>query len=381
MKALFISPAAAVYGSERSMLSLLRSRCFDAEVVCPVGGDLERELRGINVKVHPQVFGTYSFRENPFWHLNFFFSFQRILQECKPDVVVINLDGNTPLVTLSAVWAGVPIIRFSRFEFFPPTRNVDRWCWRKVKAVVCPSNWVRQQVLKWAGASYATRTHRFYDSYDASNVPSTHAEAILKEFCQDGESIIGCIGRMHRGKKFETAIEALAIIRSAGKNARLLIIGGDDGSPQAHAYADDLKSLADKLGVKGAISFTGYLPHAVVSDVFSLMATLVLSSESESFGMVLMEAWAHKVPTVCTDTGGCGEITRVSGGGLLAPVGDARLFATQILHLLDDPEKAANIGRSGHDWVINNCNPDAYATRFSMLLNEISNGTWNEPNC
>ena len=45
MKALFVSPAGAAYGSERSMLALLRARQFRAEVVCPGGGGLERELQ------------------------------------------------------------------------------------------------------------------------------------------------------------------------------------------------------------------------------------------------------------------------------------------------------------------------------------------------
>lgn len=374
MKVLFVSPAPAVYGSERSMLAMLRSRTFDAEVVCPVGGDLERELNGLKIKVHPQEFGKYSLRENPFWHLGFFRHFRRILRVSNADVVGINLDGNTPLVTLSAALAGIPVVRFSRFEFVPPTRIIDRWCWRKASAVICPSESVRQQVLNWGGASFNRRTHRFYDAYVAASASADQESSISKWSDDDDELVIGCIGRMHRGKRFETAIESLALVRKRGKNARLVIIGGGDGSPQARAYLEELKLLGVKLGVSHAITFAGYLPHEQASGAYLLMDVFVLSSESESFGMVLMEAWAHGIPTVSSDVGGCSEITRASGGGYLAPIGDANSFCEHILHLLDAPDVAAAMGRKGKDWVATNCNPDAYAERFRALLNEISHG-------
>lgn len=373
MKALFVSPAAAVYGSERSMLTLLGSRSFDAEVVCPIGGDLERELLKLDVRVYPLEFGKYSLRENPAWHLGFLYCFRQILRESKPDVAVINLDGNTPLVTLSAAWAGIPMIRFSRFEFTPPARFIDRWSWRKARAVICPSEWVRQQVLNWGGASYSTRTHRLYDAYVGYNASTvTKADLPIKS-APNEEIIIGCVGRLHRGKRFETAIESVALIRNSGKNAQLWIIGGDDGSSQACDYLEELIQLADKLGVGKAVTFMGHLPHDQVSGALSQMDVFILPSESESFGMVLMEAWAHGVPTVCSDIGGCSEITRASGGGLLAPVGDACHFAANVLHLLAHSDEATGMGRKGKDWVSENCDPAAYAARFESILNDTMN--------
>jgi hypothetical protein len=167
LKALFINPAGAAYGSERSMLALLQARQFEAEVVCPGGGALERELRQLGIKMYPLEFGRYSLRQNPLWHLCFYLRFRQILKASRPDAVVINLDGNTPLVTLAAAMAGVPLIRFCRFEFTPPTRRLDAWCWREARAIICPSEVVRQQVLSWAPRGMATRVHRLYEACEA----------------------------------------------------------------------------------------------------------------------------------------------------------------------------------------------------------------------
>ena len=147
------------------MLALLGARKFEAEVVCPGGGVLSRELRLLGVKQHPLEFSKYSVRQNPLWHVGFYRRFRQILKLSKPQVVVINLDGNTPLVTLATARAGIPIIRFSRFEFKPPTRWLDRWCWLKAMAIVCPSDLVKQQVLAWAPPEVHSRVHRFYDAY------------------------------------------------------------------------------------------------------------------------------------------------------------------------------------------------------------------------
>ena len=368
IKALFISPAGAAYGSERSMLALLRARQFEAEVVCPGGGALEEELRQIGVKVHPLEFSKYSVRQNPLWHVGFYRRFHRILKQTSPHAVVINLDGNTPLVTLAAVHAGIPIIRFSRFEFKPPTRWLDRWCWLKARAVICPSELVKQQVLAWAPPEIHSRVHRFYDPYAGRAATPEESAAFRQEFRLGNEKIIGYIGRLHRGKRIETAIEAFAKARKYVGNARLLIIGGDD-CPDEASYKEELQQLATDLGVSEAVAFTGYLPAEDMPAAIAALDVCVLPSKSESFGMVLMESWAQGVPTVASSVGACCEITHDSGGGFLVPVGDAGAFAERLHFLLNDSDAATNIGQRGKAWVNQNCIPADYAAGFESVIN------------
>lgn len=368
VKALFVSPAGGAYGSERSMLALLRARQFQAEVVCPGGGALEGELRRLGIKVHPLEFGKYSVRQNPLWHVGFYCRFRRILTQSNPQVVVINLDGNTPLVTLAAVRSGIPIIRFSRFEFKPPTRWLDRWCWRSAKAIICPSELVKQQVLAWGPPELHPRVHRLYDAYAGRAATPQEVVAFRQEFRLGSDKIIGCIGRLHRGKRIETAIEALAEVRKEVGNARLLIIGGA-GSPDETAYQGELRQLATNLGVDGAVVFTGYRAAEDMPAALASLAVCVLPSESESFGMVLIEAWAQGVPTVASNVSGCCEISQASGGGYLAPVGDAGAFAGRLLALLTDPKSATAIGESGKAWVGQNCTPTNYAAAFKSVMN------------
>jgi glycosyltransferase involved in cell wall biosynthesis len=336
---------------------------------------LERELVALGIKVHPLEFNKYSLRQNPLWHLGFYRRFSRILKRSKPDVVVINLDGNAPLVTLVAVRAGVPIVRFSRFEFQPPNRGLDRWCWLKAKAIICPSELVRQQVLAWAPPKFDGQVYRFYDDYIGQKASKAEAAAVRQEFGLGSDKVIGCVGRLHRGKRIETAIRALAAVRKQVGQARLLVIGGDDGSANERAYQAELQQLAQDMGVGEAVIFTGYRPAEKMPAAIAAFDVCVLPSESESFGMVLMEAWAQGVPTVASDVGGCSEITRASGGGYLAPVGHVDIFTGSLLKLLANPQMADDMGRKGQHWVKQSCDPAKYAAQFQSLLSSFQSAT------
>lgn len=369
LKALYVSPGSTAYGSGRSMLSLLQARCFAAEVVCPGGGVLETELRELGIPVHLLEFGKYSLRQNPFWHLAFFRRFQKILKQVRPDVVVINLDGNTPWVTLAAVLAGIPLIRFCRFEFKPPTRWLERWCWLKTKAIICPSELVKQQVLAWAPPELTDRVHRLYEAC-AVRIPAAGEIAGFRQRFNLGEApLVAYVGRMHRGKRIETAIEALVRVRKQISNARLVIVGGYDGSAGEKIYQQELAAFADRLGITGAVIFTGYLDHEQIPVAIAAAQVVIQPSESESFGLVLVEAWAQGVPTVASDVSGCREITRAAGGGHLCPVGDADSFSRRILELLENPSPAAAAGAAGKRWVQSECAAEKYAGRFYRLLN------------
>jgi glycosyltransferase involved in cell wall biosynthesis len=160
----------------------------------------------------------------------------------------------------------------------------------------------------------------------------------------------------------------LAKVRQQVGDARLLIVGGFNGSKEEAAYKKELEELATRLGVADHVTFTGYLNHGQIACAISTFHVGILPSESESFGLVLVEAWAQGVPTVASDVGGCREITLASGGGALCPVGAASCFADRVSTLLQDPTKAAAHGIAGRRWVQEECMVGKYASRFLTVL-------------
>ncbi len=78
---------------------------------------------------------------------------------------------------------------------------------------------------------------------------------------------------------------------------------------------------------------------------------VVLSSLSESFGKVLVEANACGKPVVATATTGAQEIIQDGYNGFLVPIGDAQALADKVIELLNDPVKAKEMGENGRKLV------------------------------
>ncbi len=343
-----------------------RTKEFEVVVACPPHGTLEKKLAQLGIRTYTLDFGKYAFNHRPDWHFGFYLRFRRILVASRPDIVVVNLDGNTPLVTLAALRSGIPIVRFSRFEFKSPKRWIENYCWLKAAAVICPSEMVREQVLLWAPVSFHSRVERWYDPI---HIPPNYAdqeEKLRAELGLKFSKVIIFVGRLDPKKGIETALHAFSLIRKICSDIRFILVGDHDGSAAGADYASNLRRLTCQLGLDDAVSFLGYR-----NDVLALLAlssVSILPSESESFGMVLAEAWSVATPTVASDVGGCREITLASGGGRLFPVGNSDKLAKLTLEVLQDPALARSLALSGQAWVRKNCDPQHYASRFANLM-------------
>jgi glycosyltransferase involved in cell wall biosynthesis len=142
------------------------------------------------------------------------------------------------------------------------------------------------------------------------------------------EPIILGAGRLNPHKDFETLVRAFRRVRQQCE-AQLIIIG-EGGEREA------LESLINKLGQSDSVQMPGFFgnPYPVMarSNVF------VLSSSSEGFGNVLVEAMAMGVPVVSTDCpNGPAEILEGGKWGKLVPVGDARAMSKAICETLKNP--------------------------------------------
>ncbi len=109
------------------------------------------------------------------------------------------------------------------------------------------------------------------------------------------ETVFITCGRLVTEKAIDTLIAAFADLRRSGVNGKL-VIGGDG------PLKDELQQLGRRSGVDEHIEWPGW-----VSDVEAFLArgdVFVLSSRSESFGIVLLEAMARGIPIITTRTKG-----------------------------------------------------------------------------
>ena len=124
--------------------------------------------------------------------------------------------------------------------------------------------------------------------------------------------IIVCISLFRPEKRIDLVLESFNNLVHSGIKAKLKLIG--DG-PLKH----EIENQIQKLGVSDLVELPGYLPQKRVIDELHNSHFLVLPSDIETFGMVLVEAQACGLPVVATDCGGPKDIVTAESGILVTP--------------------------------------------------------------
>jgi glycosyltransferase involved in cell wall biosynthesis len=82
-------------------------------------------------------------------------------------------------------------------------------------------------------------------------------------------------------------------------------------------------------------------------DFFAAIDIFALPSRSDSFGLVLLEAWANGVPNVAYRAGGIADVIHDRSDGLLVQCGRIDALGRAILDLSDDCETRERLGKTG----------------------------------
>jgi glycosyltransferase involved in cell wall biosynthesis len=160
-------------------------------------------------------------------------------------------------------------------------------------------------------------------------------------FLSGRQHVIISVGRLEPEKGYENLLRAFSEIENC-RDSLLVICGEGRERKNLEKLADQLK-IQDNVYLPGFVANPySYLAHA---DLF------VLSSRSEAFGVVLVEALAVGIPVVSTDCPSYGPREILLNGeiGKLVPVDDAPALARAISDSLNDhPGKKVLINRAMH---------------------------------
>jgi glycosyltransferase involved in cell wall biosynthesis len=97
----------------------------------------------------------------------------------------------------------------------------------------------------------------------------------------------------------------------------------------------------------GRVRRLGVLDARQKRDFFAAIDVFALPSRSDSFGLVLLEAWANGVPNVGYRAGGIAWVIRDGEDGLLVPCGDVDGLAAALLRLAADAGLRRQLGEAG----------------------------------
>lgn len=148
------------------------------------------------------------------------------------------------------------------------------------------------------------------------------------------------VGRFEDQKDLPILFNTVKRVIQRKPRALFLIIG--DGKK-----AGELKAMANGLGIQDNLLFTGWVDYFDLPKYFANCDAFILTSRYETSPRVLIFACLCRKPIVATEVSGVTDLVEHGKNGFIVPVRDEEKLAKSVLHLLENPGEAQEMGEIG----------------------------------
>lgn len=173
-------------------------------------------------------------------------------------------------------------------------------------------------------------------------------------------------------KGLHTLVDALAKLVTADRDVRVRAAGQVlDGE-----YWREVQEAARDAGVRDRIEHLGEVGFAEkVALLHSASAFCQPSIEPEALGTASLEAMAAGLPVVAPNDGVFPETLGLTGGGLTFEPANAGALASRIIELMDDPQRADEMGERGACEIRRHFSAEAAASAMETILTDVTDHT------
>ncbi len=274
----------------------------------------------------------------------------RVISRFAPDVVHVVTEG--PLGALArrrALRADIPLVTSFHTDFpsyaarylgewaVAPTRRYLRWFHGPARTTQTPSE-VTCAELRRLGLARSTVWGRAVDCRLFQ--PARRDDVRRRPLVPDGSTLVLHVGRIAVEKDVGTLVGGFLRVRAMlGERAAFCVAG--DG-PEAER-------------VRRALPFAthlGFLGRDRLADLYADADLFVLTSPTETCGLVVLEAMASGLPVIAADAGGVRDNVRDGITGRLLPAGDADAFAQATADLVNDPGLRDCMGQAARAFAV-----------------------------
>ena len=164
---------------------------------------------------------------------------------------------------------------------------------------------------------------------------SNFLDELSKEKSKLNEKNIVAVGRFSKEKGFLDLIDIMSLIVKEDSDVKLTLIG--DG-PES----DSIKAKIKELNLDSNVRLTGYLNEREVANVMLNSSVYVMTSHTESFGLVILEAMNYGLPIVGFDSASGARELLSNNTGILISNRDKIKFSQVVINLLKNKDKLKN---------------------------------------
>lgn len=168
--------------------------------------------------------------------------------------------------------------------------------------------------------------------------PSFRSEELRNRWNADGKKVILYCGRLVWHKNPDIVIRVYERFLSEQPGRARFVLCGDGPIRQ---------ELQERMP---EAVFTGHQQGSELSGIYASSDIILFPSTTETFGNVILEGLSSGIPAVVSDVGGCSEIIRKSGGGIITPAGNSDQFYENCLRLIDDAGYYETLRKKGLEY-------------------------------
>jgi glycosyltransferase involved in cell wall biosynthesis len=226
-------------------------------------------------------------------------------------------------------------------------RVLVRLSLRASRVVVVVSDFTRREILRLFPGIGATVVHVRHGADDGGPPLPPRAEARAR-LGVAGPLVI-TVGTVLNRRCVPELLRASAKLMRRRPGLVLDVVGENRTHPHL-----ELEGLADEMGIRPRVRFSGYVEEAPLADRYAAADAAVFLSEYEGFGLPALEAAARGVPLVVSRAPALGEVFR--DAALLVDPRDETEIATALERVLTDQALRARLVEAGralaarHSW-------------------------------
>jgi glycosyltransferase involved in cell wall biosynthesis len=183
----------------------------------------------------------------------------------------------------------------------------------------------------------------------------------------DSSDVVLVVGRIEHRKGQDVLLEAVAYLRSAGLDAKVVLAGASSGDLDGVSAQAAIEARAARLGVP--CEFTGHVAYSALPKLYTRARVVAVPSRFESFSITALEAIAAGRPVVCSATTGVAPFVTRWGAGAVVDPDDAKALADGLRPYLTSAPMAAETGHRGRGALAEELEPIAIATRKVAIYN------------
>jgi len=214
---------------------------------------------------------------------------------------------------------------------------------QKCDAIIAPTNSAKEYLANIGVSRDKTvlPTGIDFDFYD--NIDLNKVELINKKYKVQNEVILCSVSRLTEEKNIYFLLKGIKRIKDNTKVAFKCIIIGDGPEKENILKTIEDQGLKDTVILVGSVSPEEVCQYYMASDIF------VFSSQSETQGMVILEAMAGRCPVVAIRSSGIDDIIHNGYNGFKTKA-DLDLWSEKVIYLIEHPKILKEMSENAYDF-------------------------------